>query len=389
MELSYVTAGESHGPGLTVVISGLPAGLELDHEVIRSDLARRQAGYGRSPRQKLEQDDVEPRGGLRHGRTLGSPLAFFIENRDHRNWTAPMSPWPVDPQELEGYGWRGQPVTLPRPGHADLAGVLKYGHADVRNVLERASARETAGRVAAGAVAKALIATIGITVRSHVLQIGTVRATPPAWLQARDFDRAEASPVRCLDPDAEAAMIAARTAYDAGHARDDAFLEGTKTIAYELFEALGPELRDVITPVGQGTVLIGLAMGFGELVSSGRLERSPRLHGVQSEACAPLVRGASLGRPAPVVRQPSIADGIRIPEPTRAERSYAAVRYSGGRWLAVSEDAIERAWRSEAARGLLIEPTSATALAGAHALSLPAGSVVIITGSGLKAVERY
>ncbi len=119
-----------------------------------------------------------------------------------------MSAWPVEPQELEGYGWRGQPVTLPRPGHADLAGVLKYGHDDVRNVLERASARETAGRVAAGAVAKALIATIGIRVRSHVLQVGTVRATPPAWLQERDFDRAEASEVRCLDPDAEAAMIA-------------------------------------------------------------------------------------------------------------------------------------------------------------------------------------
>lgn len=187
----------------------------------------------------------------------------------------------------------------------------------------------------------------------------------------------------------EAALGAAKTAYDAGHARDDAFLEGTKTIAYELFEALGPELRDVITPVGQGTVLIGLAMGFGELVSSGKLERPPRLHGVQSEACAPLVRGASLGRPAPVVRQPSLADGIRIPEPTRAERSYAAVRYSGGRWLTVSEDAIELAWRAQAARGMLIEPTSAAALAGARALNLPAGAVIIITGSGLKAVDRY
>ncbi len=208
MELSYVTAGESHGPGLTVVISGLPAGLELDHELIRGDLARRQAGYGRSPRQKLETDDVEPRGGLRHGRTLGSPLAFFIQNRDHRNWTAPMSPWPVEPAELDEFGWRGKPITLPRPGHADLAGVLKYGHDDVRNVLERASARETAARVAAGAVARALMRTIGIEVRSHVLQLGTVRATPPAWLSMADFERAEASQVRCLDPDAEAAMIA-------------------------------------------------------------------------------------------------------------------------------------------------------------------------------------
>ena len=142
MELSYVTAGESHGPGLTVVISGLPAGLELDHELIRRDLGRRQAGYGRSPRQKLETDDVEPRGGLRHGRTLGSPLAFFIQNRDHQNWLAPMNPWPVDADELESYGWRGKPIALPRPGHADLPGTLKYGYEDVRNVLERASARE-------------------------------------------------------------------------------------------------------------------------------------------------------------------------------------------------------------------------------------------------------
>jgi len=187
----------------------------------------------------------------------------------------------------------------------------------------------------------------------------------------------------------EAAVTAARDAYDAGHARDDAFLEGTKTIAYELFEELGEQLHDVITPVGQGTVLIGLAMGFADLVAAGRMERAPRLHGVQAEACAPLVRGAAIGRPAPVVRQPSIADGIRIPEPTRAERSYAAVRYSGGRWIAVSEDAIERAWRQAAAVGLLMEPTSAAAIAGVRVLNLPHGAVVIITGSGLKAVDRY
>jgi threonine synthase len=187
----------------------------------------------------------------------------------------------------------------------------------------------------------------------------------------------------------EAATAAAKNAYDAGHARDDAFLEGTKTIAYELFEELGDQLHDVVTPVGQGTVLIGLAMGFADLVAAGRMERAPKLHGVQSEACAPLVRGAAIGRPAPVVPQPSIADGIRIPEPTRAERSYAAVRYSGGRWVAVSEVAIERAWRDAAAAGLLMEPTSAVAIAGARLLNLPPGAVLIITGSGLKAVERY
>jgi threonine synthase len=187
----------------------------------------------------------------------------------------------------------------------------------------------------------------------------------------------------------QAAVAAGREAYDAGHARDDAFLEGTKTIAYELFEELGEKLTDLVTPVGQGTVLIGLAMGFADLVSAGRMERAPRLHGVQAEACAPLVRGATIGRPAPVVPQPSIADGIRIPEPTRAERSYAAVRYSGGRWIAVSEDAIERAWRQAAAVGLLMEPTSAAAIAGARVLNLPPGAVLIITGSGMKAIERY
>jgi len=187
----------------------------------------------------------------------------------------------------------------------------------------------------------------------------------------------------------EAALIAARDAYDVGHARDDAFLEGIKTIAYELFEALGDELHDIVTPVGQGTMLIGLAMGFADLVAAGRMAKAPKLHGVQSEACAPLVRGAAIGRPAPVVRQPSIADGIRIPEPTRAERSYAAVRYSGGRWIAVPDDAIEQAWRQAATVGMLIEPTSAAAIVGARVLNLPAGAVLIITGSGLKAIERY
>ena len=187
----------------------------------------------------------------------------------------------------------------------------------------------------------------------------------------------------------EAALMAARDAYDVGHARDDTFLEGTKTIAYELFEELGDELHDIVTPVGQGTVLIGLAMGFADLVAAGRMARAPKLHGVQSEACAPLVRGAAIGRPAPVVRQPSIADGIRIPEPTRAERSYAAVRYSGGRWIAVPDEAIEQAWRQAATVGMLIEPTSAAAIVGARTMHLPLGAVLIITGSGLKAIERY
>src|SRR6478736_5142048 len=161
MSLRLSSAGESHGPGLVAIVTGLPAGLELERAAIDADLARRQAGYGRSPRQQIEQDTVEVLAGLRHGRTLGTPLALVVRNRDHKNWTWGMSPWPPE-GEPEGKGTKS--VTLPRPGHADLAGVQKYGHEDVRNALERASARHTAVHVAAGAVAKALLGEIGISV---------------------------------------------------------------------------------------------------------------------------------------------------------------------------------------------------------------------------------
>jgi chorismate synthase len=164
--LTLVTAGESHGPALVAVVTGLPAGLTLDREAIDSDLARRQQGYGRSPRQQLEVDRVEVLAGLRHGRTLGTPLALVVANRDHANWKWGMNPWPPE-GEPEGKG--KEPVTLPRPGHADLAGALKYGHEDARNALERASARHTAVVVAAGAVAKALLTEIGIAVEGRVV----------------------------------------------------------------------------------------------------------------------------------------------------------------------------------------------------------------------------
>jgi chorismate synthase len=169
MTLGLTTAGESHGPALVAILTGLPAGLVLDKAAIDADLRRRQEGYGRSPRQQLEQDEVEVLAGLRHGRTLGTPLALVVRNRDHGNWTWGMSPWPP---EGEPAGKGTKPVTLPRPGHADLAGVMKFGHADVRDALERASARHTAVHVAAGAVAKALLGGLGIAVAGRVVAIG-------------------------------------------------------------------------------------------------------------------------------------------------------------------------------------------------------------------------
>jgi chorismate synthase len=166
MALELVTAGESHGPALLAVVTGLPAGLLLEKEAIDADLRRRQQGYGRSPRQQIEHDEVEVLAGLRHGRTLGTPLALVVRNRDHENWKWGMSPWPP---EGDPAGKGAKPVTLPRPGHADLAGTLKFGLVDVRDALERASARHTAVVVAAGAVAKALNETIGISVESRVV----------------------------------------------------------------------------------------------------------------------------------------------------------------------------------------------------------------------------
>src|SRR5262245_51369903 len=183
MTLRLATAGESHGPALLAILTGRPAGLVLDRDAIDADLKRRQEGYGRSPRQQIEQDRVEVLAGLRHGSTLGTPLALVVRNVDHKNWTWGMSPWPP---EGDPSGKGTKPVTLPRPGHADLAGVLKYGHDDVRNALERASARHTAVHVAAGAVAKALLAAIGISVAGSVVDEDGLRASIDAARAERD-----------------------------------------------------------------------------------------------------------------------------------------------------------------------------------------------------------
>ena len=200
MALHLITAGESHGPGLTCIIEGLPAGLALDRDAINRDLARRQLGHGRGGRMKIEKDQVEVTGGVRHGRTLGGPIALQVINRDYANWEERMNPWPVDAAVAE--------VHLPRPGHADLVGTQKYGLTDVRDILERASARETAARVAGGAVAKAFLKQFGVEVFSHVLQITGVSAPRRDDLAPADFEHVDESPVRCLDPDATRAMVA-------------------------------------------------------------------------------------------------------------------------------------------------------------------------------------
>jgi chorismate synthase len=196
----FTTAGESHGPGLVAIVEGMPAGLELDRETLDRDMARRQLGHGRGGRMKIETDTVEVRSGVRHGRTLGSPIALLVANRDYANWEERMNPWPVE-------GFEPDEVHLPRPGHADLVGAHKYGHSDIRNILERASARETAARVAAGTIARAFLARLGVEIHSHVLQIASVKAAERTDLRPEDFADIDEDPVRCLDPEASKAMV--------------------------------------------------------------------------------------------------------------------------------------------------------------------------------------
>jgi chorismate synthase len=200
MELRLITAGESHGPGLTCIVEGMPAGLELSPEDLNRDMARRQLGHGRGGRMKIERDAAEITGGVRHGRTLGGPIALQVANRDYANWEERMNPWPVGEETAE--------VHLPRPGHADLVGTQKYKHSDVRNILERASARETAARVAGGGVCKAFLRALGVSVHSHVVQIASVSAPAPERALAQaDFAAVDESPVRCLDAEATRAMV--------------------------------------------------------------------------------------------------------------------------------------------------------------------------------------
>jgi chorismate synthase len=200
-DFRFTTAGESHGPGLTAIVEGMPAGLRLDREALDRDMARRQLGHGRGGRMRIETDTVEVRSGVRHGETLGSPIALLVANRDYKNWEDRMNPWPVEDFEPEE-------VHLPRPGHADLVGAQKYGHSDIRNILERASARETAARVAAGSVARGFLSALGVEVHSHVTQIASVGAAEREDLTPADFAGVDDDPVRTLDPEASKAMVA-------------------------------------------------------------------------------------------------------------------------------------------------------------------------------------
>ena len=231
MPFRFTTAGESHGPGLTAVLEGLPAGIGLTPEDIDHDLARRQLGHGRGGRMKIEKDRAEVTAGVRHGRTIGGPIALRMQNRDYANWEERMNPWPVEADVDE--------VHLPRPGHADLAGVQKFGFTDVRNVLERASARETTSRVAVGAVAKVFLRTLGVQVRSHVVRIGTVTAPARESLGVDDFEAVDESPVRCLDGPASEAMVAE---IDAARKANESLGGTYDVVAFGLVPGIGSHL---------------------------------------------------------------------------------------------------------------------------------------------------
>ncbi|WP_102345774.1 chorismate synthase [Bacillus sp. Marseille-P3661] len=205
--MRYITAGESHGPQLTTILEGIPAQMPLVAEDINFELARRQKGHGRGRRMQIEKDTVQILSGVRHGKTLGSPITLVVENNDWTHWTKIMGSEPISENEEEEVKRK---LTRPRPGHADLVGAIKYGHRDMRNVLERSSARETTVRVAAGAVAKKLLAELGITVAGHVLEIGGVKAENIEYKNLQELkERTENSPVRCLDEVAEKKMMAA------------------------------------------------------------------------------------------------------------------------------------------------------------------------------------
>ncbi|MCJ7839500.1 chorismate synthase [Lederbergia sp. NSJ-179] len=205
--MRYLTAGESHGPQLTTILEGVPAGLELTSDKINKELARRQKGYGRGRRMQIEKDQIQITSGVRHGYTIGAPIALVVQNNDFKHWQKIMGAEPISSEEQEEVKRK---ITRPRPGHADLNGAIKYGHRDMRNVLERSSARETTVRVAAAAVAKTILSEVGVKVGGHVLEIGGIKAQKRDYASIEELqDKSEASPVRCLDEEAAEKMMRA------------------------------------------------------------------------------------------------------------------------------------------------------------------------------------
>jgi chorismate synthase len=279
MRLRFTTAGESHGKALTAIVEGLPAGLPVTAEWVDRDLARRMGGYGRGARMSIEQDRIEWLAGVRAGETLGSPVTMLIANRDWTNWQDVMA--------AEGSGEpRRRRVTRPRPGHADLVGVLKYDRLDARDILERASARETAARVAVGALARRLLDEFGVEIGSHVVQLGNVNAAVPAELPTPLNPAADRSPLRVLDPEAESAMIA----------------------RIDEVRAAGDTLGGTVEVVARGVVL-----GLGSHVSWDR-KLDGRLAGMLMSI--PAVKAVEIGlgfraalRPGSAVHDPILADG--------------------------------------------------------------------------------
>ncbi len=238
--LRWLTAGESHGPALVAVLEGLPAGVPVTSSDIATQLARRRLGYGRGARMTFEKDEVSFLGGVRHGRTLGAPIAIHIANTEWPKWERVMSADPVDPAELAGQA-RNAPLTRPRPGHADLVGMQKYGFDEARPVLERASARETAARVALGTVASAFLAqAAGIRLVSHTVAVGTATAPPGSVPAPDDVNRLDEDPLRCLDPDSSAAMVAE---VDAAHADGDTLGGVVEVVGYGLPPGLGSHVH--------------------------------------------------------------------------------------------------------------------------------------------------
>ncbi len=284
--LRYLTAGESHGPALVVIVEGVPAGLPILLDDIASELARRRLGFGRGPRMRFEADELELLGGVRHGRTLGSPIAVLIRNSEWPKWVDEMSPAP---------GTTEKPLKQPRPGHADLVGMQKYGFDDARDVLERASARETAARVAAGAIAKRLLSHLGVEVISHVLQLGPVRAGTELRPKPSDLEAVDASPVRCFDPSAEAAMIAA---VEAAAKAGDSLGGVLEVLGYGVPTGLGSHVhwdRRIDGLLAQALMSIqamkGVEIGDGFDVAAPPGERGPRrdLLGRRYRRCARFV----------------------------------------------------------------------------------------------------